>query len=235
MSTSSKPTSSRLRAIGLRVLAVVAGLGLWFTTQSLIGARGSPDGCIWDGLHALTAGVNAWLAAEPARGNALLISSSFVIDLLGLFLLGSSIFGPSIRPFLGLLAIFALRQASQGLTGLVPPEGMIWRYPGVPSLLVTYGVASDLFFSGHTSIAVWGGIEIARRGFPGARWLGLFVAVFEATTVLVLRAHYTMDVFTGVVVSLLIATQVDRWAAPVDRWLAAWASPKHRDIGTHPE
>jgi hypothetical protein len=34
----------------------------------------------------------------------------------------------------------------------------------------------------------------------GRRWLtglAVFVVVFESLTVLVLRAHYTMDVFTG--------------------------------------
>src|SRR3954449_8813468 len=86
----------RARAIALRVLAVAAGLGLWFWTQSLIGARGFPEGCVGDGLHRLPAGVNAWLAAEPWRGDALLIASSLVIDVLGIFLLASSILGGTI-------------------------------------------------------------------------------------------------------------------------------------------
>jgi hypothetical protein len=216
----------RGRLIGLRVLAVIAGLGLWYWTQSLIGARGFPEGCVWDALHEATAGLNRWLAEQAWRGDALLISSSLVIDLIGVFLLGSSLFGGSSRPFLGLLVIFALRQASQAMTALAPPDGMIWRDPGVPSLLVTYGVASDLFFSGHTSIAVWGGLEIARLRFRGARALGLFVAVFEATTVIVLRAHYTMDVFTGVVVALLVASQADRWSRPIDEWLRGLATSR---------
>ncbi len=214
----------RIRLIVLRVAAAAAGLGLWFWSQSLIGARGFPEGCVWDGLHNLTAGVNAWLAAVPSRGDSFLICSSLVIDALGIFLLTMSVFGETIRPFLGLLAIFALRQVSQGLTALPPPDGMIWRYPGVPSLLVTYGVASDLFFSGHTSIAVWGGLEIGRLRFRGASLLGALVAVFEGTTVIVLRAHYTMDVFTGVVVALLVGSYAGTWSRPIDRWLARLAS-----------
>ena len=50
--------TERVRTIVLRVLAVAAGLGLWFWTQSLIGARGFPEGCVGDDLHRLTAGVN---------------------------------------------------------------------------------------------------------------------------------------------------------------------------------
>jgi hypothetical protein len=226
--TSAHPEPVRLRArvrtIAARVLAVVAALGLWFWTQSLIGARGLPDQCVGDGLHELTAGINRWLAAEPYRANGLLVLSSFVIDLVGVFLIARSIFGTTIRPFLGLLVVFALRQSMQGLTALPPPDGMIWRYCGVPSLLVTYGVATDFFFSGHTSIAVWGGLEISRLRFRGAAVLGAIVALFEASTVIVLRAHYTMDVFTGVVVALLVGAYADRWARPIDQGLGRLAS-----------
>jgi hypothetical protein len=216
---------ARVRVIGLRMAGVAAALGLWFWTQSLIGSRGFPEGGLGDGLHQWTAGVNRWLTEVPDRANWLLVISSLVIDVVGIFLLVRSIFGPTIRPFLGLLIIFALRQAAQALTALPPPEGMIWRHPGVPSLLVTYGVASDLFFSGHTAIAVWGGLEIGRLPFKGAGVLGLLVALFEASTVIVLRAHYTMDVFTGVAVALLVGAYADRWARPIDQWFDRLASP----------
>ena len=117
--------------------------------------------------------------------------------LLGIFLLGWSLIGPSLRPGVGLLILFAFRQVAQLTCALAAPPGMIWRRPGVPSLLVTYDVANDFFFSGHTAIAVLGAIELASIApGPVAIAAGL-VAVFEAITVLVLRAHYTMDVFTG--------------------------------------
>ena len=43
----------------------------------------------------------------------------------------------------------------------------------------------------------------------GTLFLGALLASFEASTVLVLRAHYFMDVFTGAVVALLIARCFD--------------------------
>jgi hypothetical protein len=97
---------------------------------------------------------------------------------------------------------------------------MIWRYPGFPSILVTYGTATDLFFSGHTAIAVYGSIELARQGGPVLPALGLAVAVIEAATVLALRAHYTMDVFTAVVAALWVAGAADAVAPACDRALA---------------
>ena len=101
------------------------------------------------------------------------------------------------RPFVALLILFAFRQVCQALCALPEPKDMIWRYPGFPSLLVTYGTGNDFFISGHTAVAVLGAIELARIG---PLWLAItasVVAFLEATTVIVLRAHYTMDVLAA--------------------------------------
>lgn len=201
--------------------AVLAGIAVaaWFITQWLLAARGFPED-IGDGVHRLLAPANQWLAGRPGTTDALLIVTSGFIDVLGCFLLLSGILGRSVRPFLGLMLLFLLRQASQVLTALPPPAGMIWRYPGVPSLFVTYGTGNDFFFSGHTAIAVYGAIELARFR---RRWLtvaGGVVAVIEATTVLALRAHYTMDVFTAALAAAWAASVAVRWAPVCDRALA---------------
>src|SRR5262249_24699206 len=131
----------------LRVLFVVVGLAAWFWTQSLIGSRTFPEGHgIGDGIHDLLAGPNAYLHENAGASNALLICSSAVIDSMGIFLLAVSIFGKTVRPFLGLLLLFGMRQICQLLCALTPPTGIIWRDPGVPTLLVTYDVATDFFF-----------------------------------------------------------------------------------------
>jgi membrane-associated phospholipid phosphatase len=114
------------------------------------------------------------------------------------------------------MILFGLRQICQALCALPPPEGMIWRSPGVPSLLVTYGVANDLFFSGHTALAVYGAIELGRWGGPVWAVAGALLAVFEAAVVLVLRAHYTMDVFTGVVTAFAAVAAADCLAPGCD-------------------
>ncbi|MGH7170967.1 MAG: phosphatase PAP2-related protein [Gemmataceae bacterium] len=203
----------------LRAVLVVTGLALWFLTQTLLRYRPDGSGVLGDGLHTLTARLNAFLLAHPRWADGLLIVSALGIDGLGCFVLGYSLFGPSIRPFVGLMMLFLLRQVCQALCALPPPKGMIWRSPGVPSLLVTYGTANDLFFSGHTSLAVYGSIELARWGGPGWAVVGVLIALFEIGTVLVLRAHYTMDVFTGAVTAFAAAI-VAVWIAPTcDHWL----------------
>jgi len=205
-----KPSSTRVRLA--RAVIVAITIGMWFLTQSLIGARTPPEGKIDDGMHRVLAPLHDYFLSHNFAANILMIVSSAFIDGLALLVLARALFGASIRPLIGLGTLFALRQLCQALVSLPTPEGMIWRDPGVPAILVTYGVGTDLFFSGHTSVAVYGSIELVRIG---RKWmaLGISIAVFEALTVLTLRAHYTMDVFTAVMTAFC-ANHVSEWIAP---------------------
>ena len=193
----------------IRLGLTAAVLVIWFWTQSLIGARGGANSAIHDGLHQLTASLNHYLQFHTAAANALLIISSAIIDLLGLFLLARWLFGGRLRPFLALVIVLGLRQIMQALVALPTPPNAIWHYPGFPSLLVTYGVSNDYFFSGHTAIAVLGAMELVRLERRWLTALGVAIVLLEVATVLVLRAHYTMDVFTGAVAALCAAQLAD--------------------------
>jgi hypothetical protein len=213
-----------------RALLVVVGLACWHLTQRLLGERSGPPTCQaesvgrflgqQDALLRLSQPVNRFLNEHPRWANALLIISSALLDGLGLFLFVWSVVGPSIRPFLGLCILFGLRQLCQVLTALPPPGGAIWRNPGFPSLLVTYGVSNDLFFSGHTALAVYGAVELAGLGYTWLIAVALAIALFEIAVVLLLRAHYTMDVFAGLMTALYVATIAAWLALPCDRALA---------------
>jgi hypothetical protein len=219
--TNAESARKRRRLIRRIVLTVLA-LAIWFWTQSLIAQRAAPAVGVGDALHAMTAGLNSYFYHSPTAADALLILSSALIDGLGLFLLGRWLFGPSVRPFLGLVLLLGLRQILEAICALPAPPNMIWHYPGFPSALVTYKVGNDFFFSGHTAIAVFGGIELARLG---KRWLTMVavgIVLFEIATVLILRAHYTMDVFTGILAALsaarfctVVAPAIDAWLSPV--------------------
>ena len=202
-----------------RGVVVALALGGWFWSQRLIGKRQPPVGSIGDGVHAMTARFNGWLNSHRGWSNGVLIATSALIDVLGLYIIGMSLFGPTLRPFVGILIVFILRQACQAVVSLPEPPGMIWHRPPFPSLLVTYGVATDLYFSGHTAIAVFGACEVARLGIPGLTAVAAAVAALEAVTVLVLRAHYTMDVFTAVFVALFASSAAAVLAPTCDRLL----------------
>lgn len=211
--------------IGMRIALVVVGILLWYWSQAFIGKRVPKvayEVPLSDGIHLLTARLHHRYATNEAAGNRLLILSSLVIDLLGAYLLCSAICGESIRPFLGLVLVFGLRQICQILCPLPAPTGMVWRYPGVPAVLVTYGTANDLFFSGHTSIAVYGAATLAGHWGTWGLVAGLVIALFEAVTVLVLRAHYTMDVFTGIICALWVYSLSEKFAPWVDATILHW-------------
>jgi hypothetical protein len=199
-------------AVG-RGVVVALSLGGWFFSQGLIGQRKPPGGTLSDGVHALTARLNAWLGRRRAWSNGVLIATSAMIDVLGIYVITAAVVGPTLRPFVGILVLFILRQACQAVVSLPEPAGMIWHRPPFPSLLVTYGVSTDLFFSGHTAIAVYGACEVARLGLPWLTALAVGIACLEAMAVLVLRAHYTMDVFAAVFAALF-ASSIGGFLAP---------------------
>jgi hypothetical protein len=216
----------------LRLILVILGMGLWFFTQWLISTKKHAGTNIGDIVHDSTASWNQYLHEHAGAANALLISSSTVINLLAAFIFIRAIFGPSLRPFIGLVILFALRQLSQATTSLPVPEGIIWRDPGFPGGLVTYSVGNDFFFSGHTAIAVFGAIELAR--LQGKHWkiLGLLIALFEIATVLILRAHYTLDVIAGIFAAIMVALLMNQIGPAIDRAICniSGKSPKDSNM-----
>ena len=205
--------------VGLRAGVVTGALVLWFWTQSLIARKSAPKDGIGDLVHDLTARWHHYLATNTRAANITLITSSAFIDVFSLTLIGAAIFGSTFAPFLAILILFALRQASQGLCTLPPPPGIIWRNPGFPALLVTYEVGNDFFFSGHTALAVLAAIEAAHLAPPGLAVFVAIIAVGEMITVLVLRAHYTMDVLAGAFAAFLASGVAERLSPLVDSWL----------------
>ncbi len=190
--------------IALRVLLIAGSLFLWFLTQKMIGARRLEAGAIYDNLHVISRRWNAWLHQHPGPANALLIASSLCVDVVTLFVLFYAVLGPSFMPFWGLFGLFALRQMSQASVALPVPQGIIWRDPGVPSLFVTYGVGNDFFFSGHTALAVYGAMQLSTLQIPTLTVAGAVIAALQVVAVIVLRAHWTMDVLAGLFAALTV-------------------------------
>ena len=112
---SEKPSPWRLR--GVRLAAIILGLLLWHLTQSMIGQRaevqGIAENTIVDQAHVLTADWNRTLNENKTAANTLLIISTGLIDLVGIWLLVLSIGGKTIRPFIALFILFTARQISQ--------------------------------------------------------------------------------------------------------------------------
>ena len=191
-------------------------VALWFWSQRKISEQKPPAPAvtgIGDRLHNLSSPWHTWLVAHPKGADTLLIGTSAGIDVFGLYLLGAAVFGPTTQPFLAALVVFALRQLCQLCVSLPEPPGVIWRYPGWPSLLVTYHVENDFFFSGHTAVSAVAMLELIRFAPAWLAALAVILTVIEAGTVIVLRAHYTIDVVTALLAAGIAAVAAG-WMAP---------------------
>lgn len=219
----------KIYRILFRFLCICCILKLWFVTQDYIGSHitliTQLSGQIYDRIHILIHPITDFLNRSPKTANLLLIASSIWIDIFTCFILLLSLFGSTIRPLLGLLLGFSMRQICQMIILLPLPEGMIWRDPGFPSLFVSYDISNDFFFSGHTSLAMLGAIELFRSTivWPNmnkiALFIGLMFVFFEASTVIVLKAHWTMDVITAILASCVAATMARKLAPKLDKLL----------------
>lgn len=207
-------------ALILKLLVTGTGIFIWFFTQRKLGTRKIQDTQkITDFPLEWTSSLHSCLVKKPQLARGVLISSSMVIDGLGLFLIVTGLIGPSVRPLIGLLILFGLRQVNQALVVLPTPKGIIWNHPGFPSIFVTYGVSNDLFFSGHTALAVFGALELAQ--WSGlSLWVASFVIVYEVLAVIALRAHWTMDIFTGAITAMWTFEIVQKISPVVDQWFA---------------
>lgn len=207
-----------MNPIFIRLLVITVALIIWFWTQKFIARKSADMDGIGDWVHQLTARWHGYFATHDKAANRALAVSSFFIDVLGLSMIALAVFGTDFTPFIGIIVVFILRQLCQMGCTLPPPPGIIWRDPGVPTVLVTYGVSNDFFFSGHTALAVLGAIEICHLA---PWWLGalvVLVAVALAVIVLVLRAHYTMDVVTGAFAAWFAADVAQRLSPWVHHW-----------------
>ena len=205
------------RTVFVRITLIAVALSLANYSELVVGNRILPNN-ISDSMHVLFAPVNAFLNANPHLADATLIAITLPVDIAGIGLIVWSIFGKSIRPFIGLFLIFSLRQTVEMLCDIPIPEGIIWRYPGFPSLLVDYHAMNDFFFSGHTAMLVYALAELStlRRWWVTA--IGITCVLFVMAGIFSLRAHYTMDVYAGLVtpiLAFLVASSIAKVVDPI--------------------
>lgn len=74
-------------------------------------------------------------------------------------------------------------------------------------------MSNDYFFSGHTAVSVVAMLQLIDAAPASLAALAVALTVIEAGTVIVLRAHYTMDVFAAIVAAG-VATVAAVWIAP---------------------
>ena len=172
-----------------------------------------------DTLQNLTEGINRFAVDNIAFGKAWQIVCSLSLDIQFFLVLFFWLWkGYSFRVVIALLLFYAIRAVLQAIFILPFPDLFYWDYPGFPSLMNMYGRQSDFFYSGHVGFSLLCTIENFRCKVKWAGFFGVFATAFQTFTLLVFRVHYTIDLFTGLVMChycFYLAGFVSDW---VDKW-----------------
>jgi hypothetical protein len=214
----------------LQVIAVAGAYAAWLTTQHVLEkTRGVVTG-FTDHTHELLAGVNAYLNAHPSLADAMLAASSLEVDLAAVSMVIFFFTRRESRPLLALWLILAMRQLCQATVSIPPPDGMIWRYQGFPTVVVTYGTSTDFFFSGHMALATLLATELTAQKAARARQaMAWGVALLQAVVILSMRFHYVTDVAAGCLAAVAATQLADACGRRLDARFAPWSAA--RDAG----
>lgn len=209
---------------GLQALAVGGAYAAWLITQHLLETtRGVVTG-FTDHTHSLLAGVNAYLNAHPSLADVILAVSSLEVDLAAVSMVAFFCMRRESRPLLSLWLILVMRQVCQAAVSVPAPEGMIWRYPGFPTIVVTYGTSTDFFFSGHMALATLLATELTAQGAPRLRQaIAWSLALVQALVILSMRFHYVTDVAAGFLAAVAATQLADAWGRRLDARFAPWS------------
>jgi hypothetical protein len=173
-----------------------------------------------------TAPLNAFLAASPAAAGAAQALSSAILDAsVVAFLYVGAMRRSSMRPFMSLFLVMAFRFVAQAAAVVPCAPGFLWPRGSIlgveiPSLLVDYHPANDMFFSGHTATVIVVAVELFEMGyFRSAMLLWLLVLPYIAVLVVAFRVHRGIDVLAAGFAALAACSLAEGLAAPLDRIL----------------
>ena len=171
-----------------------------------------PD-CLRDLTHEATQPINSYLTTHTTLKHALVIISSLMIDVTVVVLAATwIIFGKNMRVFLAIITFFLFKIFLQEVFFFRLPEGYIWEYPGFPSLTTPYYPANDFFFSGQIGLCMIGLMEFRTNKMSIMKYFSLLTIVFGFFVMISTRAHYIIDLTTGVVAGhyfFLVGTWLD--------------------------
>lgn len=214
---------SKIGVIAPQIALLVACYAAWIITQHLLEIMRGHSATLTDHTHILLAPVNAWLNAHSLIANVILAISSFEVDLSGVMMAFFFFRKKQSRPILSLFLLLIMRQLCQASISLPPPSGMIWRYPGFPTLIVTYTTSTDFFFSGHMAMATLLAAELRAQGRRDREtFVAWCVLPVQAFVILAMRFHYITDVVAGFLAALVASAVATQLGGMLDDRMARW-------------
>lgn len=184
-----------------RMMVLLFGFFMWHTTQNFLSSDVQTENEIIDRVHdsVIFSGINSYMYIHYDFVRYNLLFSSLLIDLSVAYTsFKYLLYGNNFRTIFIMIAGFMIRQLCQYINRLPIPKNMIWFYPGFPSLLVTYSVQNDFFFSGHTYVALCSGLEIASSKNLFYKLYGILFILYEIFIIISINGHYFMDIYGAI-------------------------------------
>lgn len=156
----------------------------------------------FDVIHRWLLPLNLYAMDHTTFRDIWIAFSSFLLDLQFFVVLFNWLKdGFTMRTPVSLAVFYIIRALIQQIYILPFPDYFYWEDPGFPCLLNIYGRQSDFFYSGHIGFSLMCLLEnINLRAYKSVIF-STAATIFVGFTLLAFRVHYTIDIFTGVVMA----------------------------------
>ena len=95
-------------------------------------------------------------------------------------------------------------------------DGFLFRYPGFPSLCVPYHDSNDFYYSGHIGTCFIVVLEARAKKWYRLSWFCFFVMINQWFMMMLVRAHYIIDLTTGLMVAHYMHKLAERLSYIID-------------------
>lgn len=154
--------------------------------------------CFDDYLLTLTKGIAKFNRENEVFRNIYTVLCSLLIDIMFIYSGVRWIFFTKTWRLAALLIFFyGVRAFVQKFYIMGKTEEYFWKAPVIKSLMVSYLPCCDFFYSGHVAFPIMLALDYyeAKQNYIGS--FCLFVSFLEMILVIITRAHYSIDIFTG--------------------------------------
>jgi hypothetical protein len=115
---------------------------------------------------------------------------------------------------------YGSRALVQGNFKMRFPDKGIWDDPGIPSLVVPYGLQSDYYFSGHCGFLAINVAYMFTLGRKKSAFMIMLLLPYVAFILIMSRIHYTIDIPIGIMFGFYLYYMVKSHTEKLDFWIS---------------
>lgn len=207
--------------VGVRIFIIIAtAVGMFFNSTYGLAMPATEIECVLDKTFNLTSFINTFFSTHLYVKRAFIIISSLFTDLMILIALGYWVFYTKSLRFLMSLCLFYIVHSFIRLFFFIDtPQTYLWEHPNFPSLFVTYVKTTSFFFTNCIGLLMICLMEWRKNRNTIMAIVTLVCIIFECIIMHSLRAHYVIDLFSGIFIGHYIFIIVEVFVDYIDKTL----------------